>query len=125
MPADLAAILGRDPNKKLESASSAATPVQSPIPPPRTLTPAATSKPAPRFSSAASSSLIAEIPPFNPSKSKAAATPGTTPALAPTILPKNGTEPTASTSKINANAPAFVFRPNPNASSFTPVRFGF
>ncbi|KAI5479280.1 Pab1 binding protein [Pseudohyphozyma bogoriensis] len=114
MPADVASLLGRDPSKKSESVSTATSPVQSPVRPPRALTPAATPVPAPATSTTkpgakSPTSIIAEIPPFKP-KAKP-----TSPTPAPAAKP-----PTASTSKINPNAPAFVFKPNPNASSFTP-----
>lgn len=136
MPADIANMLRRDP--KLPSATSSVTstntPVVSPIPPPQTV-PSSTFKPASRL--AFSSTLIAEIPPFNPAKSKAqleasasasvpfvpaaqkaaVVVPPPTPVTAGT--PLVAAAPTASTSKINPNAPAFVFRPS--ASAFTPV----
>lgn len=147
MPADIAEIAGHGERKPIPasstlsatttSASTVTSPVVSPARVARPLTPAAAaplpgaSKPAPRFV-ASSSNLIAEIPPFNPNRSKVKpAAVVAAPALdgkAPSAAAAAAT-PAASGSgsgtKINPNAPAFVFRPNPNASSFTPVRFRF
>lgn len=143
VPDDISSLLGR----KTPAASAAATPVASPNPPTKPLAPApapaptTTAAPAPAATKAApkvslpklagpprlsglASIGIAEIPPFNPNKNKspspvpavAPAAPGAAPADgAPSLAPK------ASTSKFNAAAPAFVFKPNPAAASFTPV----
>lgn len=142
MPADLATILGRDPNAKKESASTAASPVQSPMRPARTLTPAAPGQKQIASTSSSTSTpskptattkgpLIPEIPPFNPNRRKIATgsdkvEPAPTPTPAkPTTEAKAPAQVSlaASTSKINANAAPFVFKPNPNASAFTPVGF--
>ncbi|SCV67049.1 BQ2448_5695 [Microbotryum intermedium] len=79
--------------------------------------------------------LLTDIPPFNPEKARAAAAaqalsgaskaapvkPSTAPLRAASAaVPRPLGAPVASTSKLTAAAPAFVFKPNPNASSFTP-----
>ncbi|ORY78382.1 hypothetical protein BCR35DRAFT_304976 [Leucosporidium creatinivorum] len=173
MPADIAEIAGHGERKPVPaastskptttltptanapstSASTSASPAVSPVRIARALTPASGAAPAPAAASAAkqpprfagASTLIAEIPPFNPNRAKAkaaeaaAAAAGrsaggaaaTAPALAKTpslsggaaAAPAPSVSPALSAStasKINPNAPAFVFRPNPNASSFTP-----
>ncbi|KAL8284188.1 hypothetical protein RQP46_004937 [Phenoliferia psychrophenolica] len=139
MPDDMASI-GRD-NTKKPSSSTVTSPVQSPLrPAARALTPATPTAGAGKSASTRSSptaARIAEIPPFKP---KVAASAGSTPVLASARMPSLTAStpapatpalaaatastplkpPTASTSKINPHAPVFVFKPNPNASAFTP-----
>lgn len=70
---------------------------------------------------------IQDIPPFNPAAktSKPPATLGVGPGGS--SVPPGPPSPAfssasqASAAKLNINAPAFVFKPNPNASAFRPV----
>ncbi|GAA5877431.1 hypothetical protein JCM16303_003329 [Sporobolomyces ruberrimus] len=82
--------------------------------------------------------LLADIPPFNPAKAAArqaelaaqkaatkdAAPPASVPSVtSPSPAPVAGTSaltPQPPKSKISATAAPFVFKPNPNASTFTP-----
>lgn len=113
VPADLVDIIGNKDAKKSEAARAPAV------------------AKAPVRVTASLSTLIAEIPPFNPARNKAklaaAAAAVTAPAPASTVVapaapvaakPLEATAPTTKL-KVNPNAPAFVFRPG--ASSFTPV----
>ena len=84
----------------------------------------------PRLSGLASIG-IAEIPPFNPNKNKSPSpVPAPAPAAAPAAPSTSAAAPATATpalapkpasTKFNAAAPAFVFKPNPAAASFTPV----
>lgn len=71
---------------------------------------------------------IQDIPPFNPAAktSKPPATLGVGPAGSSSVppgppSPAFSSASQASAAKLNINAPAFVFKPNPNASAFRPV----
>ncbi|KAM0756303.1 hypothetical protein T439DRAFT_321006 [Meredithblackwellia eburnea MCA 4105] len=136
---DLLHSIGRD-KSKLPSASTATSPVQSPIRPPRTLTPAVNVSSTPSSAAATAgtptsakttprtspSAKIAEIPPFRPKNVSASASAVASPSPAAATLPKPTTgtplvpkAPGSLASKLHANAPAF--KPfNPNAASFTP-----
>lgn len=130
MPADLATMLGRDPNA-INSKSTSNTPVVSPTPAAQT-TAATAGPPASGSTQKSKATTLPEIPPFNPKSAQSASSSAT---ADPAAKVANGAStaavpaqaetkaPTASSSKIkmSVNAPVFVFKPNPNAASFTPV----
>lgn len=60
---------------------------------------------------------IQDIPPFNPA---AKMSKPVVPAGPPSPAFSNASQ--ATQARLNINAPAFVFKPNPNASAFRPVR---
>lgn len=101
MPEEIATLMRKDPAKIAAAAANAAAK-------PTVATPVSTTVPTVKRST-----LIAEIPPFNPSKKLAASS-------VPSAAAATGT---GTGTKINANAPAFVFRPT--AGAFVPVRFIF
>ncbi|BGP22626.1 poly(A)-binding protein binding protein [Rhodotorula toruloides] len=141
--------VSHDASKKPDSSvASNASPAVSPANTTRTL-PAPAPTPSPTPSSASfppqaaapkfTKPLLPEIPPFNPARAKArqaelaaqrngatapppaAAAPHTTPtATAADASASSSLKPKAPTTKLSAKSAAFVFKPNPTASSFTP-----
>ncbi|BGO89396.1 hypothetical protein NBRC10512_006312 [Rhodotorula toruloides] len=129
------------------SVASNASPAVSPANTTRTL-PAPTPSPTPSSASVppqaaaqkVAKPLLPEIPPFNPARARArqaelaAQKNGVSPPAAPTAAaatpaastaaaeaaPASSLKPKAPTTKLSAKSAAFVFKPNPNASSFTP-----
>ncbi|SGY40249.1 BQ5605_C003g02341 [Microbotryum silenes-dioicae] len=142
-PTDLASIIGdlkpaANGNSKTVATVSAAAAKPAAPPAAAAGTPATRESTAPPARNATMSpgKLLPDIPPFNPEKARAAAeaqalsgasktTAPAKPATAPlraasAAVPRPLGAPVASTSKLTAAAPAFVFKPNPNASAFTP-----
>lgn len=121
IPTDMLNLLSKDEEKQKAIAAKAAQAVEDAKRKPETV-----AKSAPPAASRKISMKIPEIPPFKPKVTPPAPTiavpESATKDIPLATSPTPSTTSIASAAKLNPKASTFVFKPNPTAAAFTPVR---